>query len=137
MKTQKTKASVQAFVAAITDAQRKKDCKAVIGMMKKATGEAPAMWGTSIVGFGKYHYKYPSGREGDFLITGLSPRKDSLTLYITPGFSQYRDLLAKLGKYKLGKSCLYIKKLDDVDVPTLEQLITQSVADMRERYASS
>ncbi|MCO5207271.1 MAG: DUF1801 domain-containing protein, partial [Anaerolineae bacterium] len=90
------------------------------------TGEPGALWGTSIVGFGTYHYKYASGREGDWFVTGFSPRKQNMTLYIMPGFEQYNDLLSKLGKHKTGKSCLYINKLDDVDLDVLRELVAQS-----------
>ena len=103
-------------------------------MMREATGKRAKMWGSSIVGFGEYHYKYASGREGDFMIVGFSPRKSSLTLYIMPGFSGYKDDLAKLGKYKTGKSCLYIKRLDDVDEKVLKRLIRKSVREMKKKY---
>ena len=96
-------------------------------MMADITGEKPVMWGPSVVGFGSYHYKYASGREGDWMITGFSPRKQALTLYIMPGFDRYDDLMVKLGKYKTGKSCLYINKLEDVDKNILHELIAHSV----------
>ena len=92
------------------------------------------MWGTSIVGFGEYHYKYESGREGDFLITGFSPRKSAFTIYIMPGFARYEALMDKLGKHRTGKSCLYINRLDDVDLSVLEELVTRSVEYMTEKY---
>ena len=130
LKTKKTKASVTGFLEKITDEQRRKDCQTVLNLMKQATGEEPKMWGSSIVGFGTYHYRYASGREGDWPIIGFSPRKTDLTLYIMPNLDKFESLLAKLGKYKTGKSCLYIKKLDDVDVPVLEKLITKSVEKM-------
>jgi hypothetical protein len=135
-KTRATALSVSKFVAAITDDTRRKDCKAVVALMKKVTGERPTMWGTSMVGFGKYHYKYASGREGDHFLTGVSPRKGSLTLYIMPGFDRYATLLGKLGKHKTAKSCLYLNKLADVDLKTLETLIDRSVKEMRRRYPS-
>ena len=103
-------------------------------MMRKATGKRAKMWGPSIVGFGTYHYKYASGREGDFLMTGFSPRKQALTVYVIPGFEHFETLMKKLGKYKTGKSCLYIKRLSDVDEKILEQLINRSVKYMREHY---
>ncbi len=103
-------------------------------MMRKATGKRAKMWGPSIVGYGKYHYKYASGREGDFILTGFSPRKQNLVVYIMPGFSPFTSLMKKLGKYKTGKSCLYISKLDDIDESVLDQLIKMSVKLMRERY---
>ena len=130
LKTKKTKASVTAFLNRITDEQRRKDCQTVLNLMKQATGEEPRMWGSSIVGFGQYHYRYASGREGEWPIIGFSPRKTDLTLYIMPGFEKSESLMAKLGKYKTGKSCLYIKKLEDVEVPVLKKLIATSVERM-------
>jgi hypothetical protein len=127
LKTKKTKASVSAFLDKITDEQRRKDCQTVLNLMKQATGEEPKMWGSSIVGFGTYHYRYASGREGDWPIIAFSPRKTDLTLYIVPGFQKFESLMAKLGKYKTGVSCLYIKKLDDVEIPVLKKLIAKSV----------
>ena len=103
-------------------------------MMRRITGKPPKMWGTSIVGYGKYHYKYKSGREGDWFITGFAPRKQNLTIYIMPGFTRYPDIMKKLGKYKLGVSCLYIKSLADIDEKLLSELIEKSVFDMREMY---
>lgn len=132
-KTTATKASVSDFLARIDDEARRSDCTKIVALMEKVTGERPTLWGTSIVGFGKYHYRYDSGREGDFFLTGVSPRKDSLTLYITPGFDEHGALLGKLGKFKTGKSCLYIKKLADVDMKTLETLVARSVRQMRDR----
>jgi hypothetical protein len=99
--------------------------------MSTVTGAEPAMWGSSIVGFGHYHYKYQSGREGEFFLTGFSPRKQNLTLYITSGFDQYGELMQALGKYKTGKSCLYIKSMADISLPVLTDLIERSVAHMR------
>ena len=127
LKTKKTKASVNAFLNKITDEQRRKDCQTILNLMKQATGEEPKMWGSSIVGFGTYHYRYASGREGDWPIIAFSPRKTDLTLYIMPGFEKFESLMAKLGTYKTGVSCLYIKKLDDVEIPVLKKLIAKSV----------
>jgi hypothetical protein len=127
LKTKKTKASVAAFLKKIADPQRRKDCQTVLDLMKHATGEEPKMWGSSIVGFGTYHYRYASGREGDWPIIAFSPRKTDLTLYITPGFEKAEPLMAKLGKYKTGVCCLYIKKLDDIEIPVLKKLIAKSV----------
>lgn len=127
LKTRETQASVSAFLKSIPDKARREDALAVASMMEAVTREKPKMWGTSIVGFGSQHYKYASGREGDWFRTGFSPRKDSLTIYITSAFEQYPDLMAKLGKYKTGKSCLYIKRLSDVDQKTLKQLIARSL----------
>ena len=127
LKTQKTDAAVDAFIDSVDDESKRADCRVVSDMMGEITGEEAAMWGTSIVGFGSYHYKYASGREGDWMLTGFSPRKQSLTLYIMSGFSEYTSLLAKLGKHKTGKSCLYIKKLEDVDLSVLRELVERSV----------
>lgn len=128
LKTKKTSARVPTFIDSIPDETIRKDCLAILKLMREATGEEPAMWGSSIVGFGTYHYKYESGREGDWFLTGFSPRKQNLTLYIIPGFAKYDTLLAKLGKFKTGKSCLYIKKLADVDFDTLRKLVKESVS---------
>lgn len=136
LKTTETSASVAHFLDSIEDDQRRADCKAVSKIMQKATGAKPKMWGASIVGFGNVHYKYASGREGDWMITGFSPRKDSLTLYLMSGVEQHAVLLKKLGKHKLGKGCLYIKTLSDVDTATLEELIKASVARVRQMYPS-
>jgi hypothetical protein len=133
-KTQATGASVTAFINAIDDKQKRADARKVAALMRKATGKRAKMWGPSIVGYGTYHYKYASGREGDFLITGFSPRKQALTVYVIPGFEHFETLMKKLGKYKTGKSCLYIKRLSDVDEKILEQLINRSVKYMREHY---
>ncbi len=133
-KTVETGASVTAFLNGVDDPKRRADCKKVAAMMRTATGARAKMWGTSIVGFGRYRYRYASGREGEFMLTGFSPRKRDLTLYIMPGFSGYPTLMKKLGKYKTGKSCLYIRRLDDVDEAVLQQLIDASVRHMREKY---
>ena len=133
-KTKPNKASAAAFIKGIEDKQQRSDVKKVVAMMREATGSRATMWGTNIVGFGRYHYKYDSGREGDFMITGLSPRKQALTLYIIPGFGHFESLMSKLGKYKTGKSCLYIRRLSDVDEKVLRQLIVGSVKYMRKNY---
>jgi hypothetical protein len=127
LKTKKTTASVPAFLAAIADPQRRADAKKVAAMMKAATGTTPKMWGTSIVGYGSQHYKYASGREGDWPRIAFSPRKDALTLYITSSFEQYSELMARLGKFKTGKSCLHIKRLTDIDTTVLKQLLTRAL----------
>jgi hypothetical protein len=126
-KTRPTTQSVSAFIASIDDDQRRKDAKKLLALMKKVTGKPAKMWGPSIVGFGSYHYVYDSGHEGDACVAGFSPRKSALTIYVMPGFSEYGPLLKKLGKVKTGKACLYIKKLDDIDMPTLETLVSRSV----------
>lgn len=136
-KTVETDSSVERFIAQVADEQKRKDSREMIGLMKEITGSEPRMWGSSLVGFGKYHYKYASGREGDFFITGFSPRKTAFTLYIIPGFERYQDLMSKLGPYKTGKSCLYIKSLDAVDRGVLKEIISDSVACMREKYECS
>ena len=133
-KTKPGKASVTAFMNSIEDKQKRLDAKKVAGMMREATGSRARMWGANIVGFGEYHYKYDSGREGDFMITGFSPRKQALTLYVIPGFKHFEPLMDKLGKYKTGKSCLYLKRLADVDENVLKQLIEGSVKHMRKNY---
>ncbi len=133
-KTKPNKASVTAFIGSIEDEQRRRDVKRVAAMMREATGSPATMWGANIVGYGTYHYKYESGREGDFMITGFSPRNQALTLYIIPGFTHFKSLMGKLGKYKTGKSCLYIKRLSDVDEKVLKRLIVGSVKHMRENY---
>ena len=127
LKTKKTNADVEKFLNTVSDEQRRKDCFKLVDLMKAATKSDPAMWGTSIVGFGRHQYKYDSGRALEWFVIGFSPRKQDLTLYIMPGVERYPELMKKLGKYKTGRSCLYIKKLEDVDLPTLEQLIKQSV----------
>lgn len=112
-KTVANKLSVHSFLNSVQDDKKRKEAKLIDKLMKEITGEKAIMWGTSIIGYGSYHYQYESGREGDFMKVGFSPRKSNLTLYIMPGFERYSSLMQKLGKFKLGKSCLYIKKLDD------------------------
>ena len=133
LKTKPNKLSVEKFLNSIKDEQKRKDSFQVLEMMKKITKEEPIMWGTSIVGFGKYHYKYESGREGDWFLTGFSPRKQNLTLYIMSGFKRYNELMKKLGKHKTGSSCLYINKLDDIDLKVLKELISESVKYMKNK----
>jgi len=133
-KTQITKASVEGFLNKVPDDKKKADSYTVLEMMKRLSGKDPQMWGPSLVGFGSYHYKYESGREGDFFRVGFSPRKQALTVYIMPGFERFTELMDKLGKYKTGKSCLYIKKLEDVEMPVLEELVVKSLEYMAEKY---
>ena len=128
LKTKKNAASVEDFLAAIEGEQRQADSRTIVDLMKKITGDEPAMWGGSIVGCGSHHYKYDRGREGDWMKVGFAPRKQSLTLYIMSGFKRFDELMAKLGKHSTGKSCLYIKKLEDVDMGVLEELMRESVA---------
>ena len=131
-KTQPTTKSVPEFLEQIEDPKRRADCIAVAGLMEKLSGSKPKMWGDSIVGFGDYHYKSASGREGDWFLTGFSPRKQNLTLYIMGYLEYYPDHLEKLGKFKNGKGCLYIKKLEDIDMEVLETLITTSIVHLKE-----
>jgi hypothetical protein len=134
LKTQPTKSSVTDFINNVSDEQRRKDCKEVVKIMKEVTGAKPVMWGSSIVGFGRHLYKYASGREGEWPVAAFSPRKNDLTIYFMPGFQDDTDLMSRLGKYKTGKSCLYLKTLADVDANALRKLIEKSVdalADMR------
>jgi hypothetical protein len=132
-KTKPTKLSVAAYIAALTDETKRADAKALVKLMQKATGEKPAMWGPTIVGFGTYHYTYESGREGDMPLVGFSPRKAATVLYGMRASGDAEGLLAKLGKHTTGKGCLYIKKLADVDQKVLEALAVKSVAAMRSR----
>ena len=134
LKTRRTAASPAAFVTRIPDERKRRDAKALLALMKRVTGSRPEMWGSSIVGFGRYHYKYESGWEGDWFLTGFSPRKQSLTVYLMSGFKPYSDLLAQLGKHKTGAGCLYVKSLDDVDLGILAKLIRRSVRDTETRY---
>jgi hypothetical protein len=134
LKTKKTAASVKDFLNRVPNERKRKDSFAVLKLMQEVTGAKPAMWGPSIVGFGQYHYKYASGREGDMPLAGFSPRKQALTLYITAGFDGYGELLGKLGKYKTGKACLYINKLEDVDLATLKEMVRRSVGHMARKY---
>jgi len=136
-KTRETDADPRAFLATVQDDQKRADSQKLLKMMEKASGEPPKMWGDSLIGFGSYHYKYESGREGDFLLTGFSPRKANISIYIMPGFEPYEDELAKLGKHKLGRACLYIKRLSDIDEEVLEQMVQDSVRRMRDMYPTS
>lgn len=133
-KTKATKASVTAFLNSIEPEQKRKDAKAIAKIMRNATGNRARMWGPSIVGYGKYHYRYDSGREGDFMRVGFSPRKQNLSVYVVPGFKGFKGLLNKLGKHKVGRSCLYINKLADVDVDVLTEIVEKSVKVMNKKY---
>jgi len=133
-KTTETNASVDDFLNKVADEKKRADSFEIKAMMERLTGHPAKMWGPAIVGFGVYHYKYDSGREGDFLKVGFSPRAQNLTLYIMPGFGRYEELMQKLGKYKTGKSCLYVKKLEDIDKSVLEELIKESYSYMTEKY---
>lgn len=126
-KTVQTNASVEGFIASIAHPKRQQDAGVLVDLFAKSTGFAPKMWGNSIVGFGQYHYRYATGREGDFLATGFSPRKSNLSIYIMPGYGDFSDILKNLGKHKLGKSCLYVNKLSDIDLDILAQLIAAGI----------
>jgi len=134
LKTKLNKSSVEKFLNGVKDEQKRLDSFKIMNMMKKITKEEPKMWGPSIVGFGSYHYKYESGHEGDMCIAGFSPRKNALTVYIMPGFDKFENLMKKLGKYKTGRSCLYIKRLEDVDLNILEKIISGSYKYMLAKY---
>lgn len=129
MAAQKTKpslTSVEEFVKAIDDPKRREDCLTLVALMKEITGSEPKMWGSSIVGFGDFHYRYESGHEGDTFVLGFSPRRDATTLYLGPGIERFRETLDQLGKFKTGKGCLYIRKLEDVDGSVLSKLLKQA-----------
>lgn len=132
-KTSPNDASVTAFLAAVDDAQRREDCRALVAMMSRITGQPAVMWGPSIVGFGTYHYRYESGREGDMAVTGFSPRSKDISIYLMAESPDQADLLARLGRHRMGKACLSIRRLSDVDVDVLEQLVSGSVAALRHR----
>ncbi len=134
LKTKLNDASVEEFIESVEDDVKREDCRTLLKVMSEITGEEPKMWGTSIVGFGLFHYKYASGREGDWMKTGFSPRKQNLTLYIMDGFGKYDELLAALGNHKTGKSCLYIKRLGDIDIKALKRLIKASVTHFDRKY---
>ncbi|GIV76871.1 DUF1801 domain-containing protein [Litorilinea aerophila] len=133
LKTRPTDGDVEAYLQAVPDPGKREDCFRLLRLMTEVTGEKPVLWGDSIVGFGRYHYRYASGHEGDWMLTGFAPRKQALTVYIMAGFDQYGDLLARLGKFKTGKSCLYLRRLDDVDLDVLAELVRRSVAHMSGR----
>jgi len=133
-KTKPTERPVEAFLDQVADEQVRDDCFAIARLMKKVTGAEAKMWGPSIVGFGQYHYKYDSGHEGYTCLTGFSPRKQNITLYVMPGADEHAGLLKKLGKHKAGKGCLYIKKLADIDTGVLEKLVARSVDTLKKKY---
>lgn len=134
LKTQVNDASVEDFLAAVPNARRREDSGRVLDLMREVTGEPARMWGDSIVGFGTYHYRYKSGREGDWPRTGFSPRKQYLAIYIMPGFAEYETLLSRLGKHRTSVSCLYINKLADVDMEVLREIVAGSYEEMARRY---
>jgi len=134
LKTKPTQASVNDFISSIADQQRRKDCQAVVRLMRQVTGEKPVMWGTSIVGFGRYTYHYDSGRELEWFSLGFSPRKNSLTLYLMAGFRSFPELMKKLGKHKTSQSSLYVSKLADIQQPVLKELLQRSHAATKKRW---
>jgi len=133
LKTKATGKSVEGFLDSVKDPTRREDCRRVAAIMTKATGAPPRMWGSAIVGFGDYRYRYASGKEGDWFLVGFSPRKDNLTLYMTAWLKDHDALVEKLGKVKRGGGCLYVNRLDDVHLPTLTRLVQASVAGLRQR----
>lgn len=134
-KTRETQASVADYLSAIPDEARRKDCEALTKLMSRATKERPKMWGTGIVGFGSYHYKYDSGREGDSCLTGFAARKGDISIYLLAAFPGRNELLAKLGRHKTGKGCLYLGTLSEVDLKVLEQLVSSSAAERKRLHA--
>jgi hypothetical protein len=134
LKTQPTDEDVAAFLAAVADPQRRADCEQLVAMMSRATGAPPRLWGSSIVGFGSYRYQYDSGRAGQWCEVGFSPRKGDLSVYLMAGFDGLDEALARLGRHKLGKSCLYVKRLADVDLAVLQAMIDHAVAEIRRRH---
>lgn len=133
-KTEPTGKAVEKYLAAIKDSERQTACEKIADMMAKVTRREARMWGAAIVGYGSYHYKYASGREGDFMITGFSNRAQNISVYVMDGFPIHAELMEKLGKFKTGKSCLYIKRLEDIHFPTLRKIIAASVKNMRAKY---
>ena len=136
LKTKQTEASVEEYLDTIDDPRRRADCAAISELLKKVTKCEPRMWGPSIVGFGSYHYRYPTGHEGDACLVGFSSRKPEIVLYISDSFESREKLLQELGKHRTGKVCVYIKRLSDIDVGVLEKLVKASVAEVRRRYPS-
>ncbi|MCY4060505.1 MAG: DUF1801 domain-containing protein [Gammaproteobacteria bacterium] len=134
LKTRPTASSVDAFIDTVDDEYKRSECRTIARLMAEIAGAEGVMWGSSIVGFGSYHYRYASGREGDFFEAGFSPRKRALTIYVMAGFAEYEDLLARLGKHSTGKSCLYVKRLADVDLAVLREMLVRSVAYIRAKY---
>lgn len=136
-KTTVTSVSPVTFIDTLDDPQRQADARTLLKFFGRITGWKPKMWGPGIIGFGSYHYRYESGREGDSPVTGFSPRKASLVVYVMPGYTGFSDALARLGKHKIGKSCLYINKLSDVDLDVLEDIVRRGVEQMKEKYPVS
>jgi hypothetical protein len=135
LKTKPNDQSVEEYLTRVDDDKKRQDSTTILALMKEVTGAEPRMWGDSIIGFGSYRYKYASGRQGEWFLTGFAPRKRNLTLYIMSGFAEYDDLLGRLGKFKTGKSCLYVNKLEDIDLPKLKELVEKSVRHMEQSSA--
>lgn len=133
-KTKPTASNVGAYLEAIPEEGRRRDCQQLAALMERVTGCPPVLWGTSIVGFDRYHYRYASGHEGDSCVVGFAARKGDISLYLMGGYEGAEALLARLGKHRTGKACLYIKRLEDVQLPVLEQLVARAVAFIRARY---
>jgi hypothetical protein len=134
VKTKRNNASVAGFLATISDTKKRQDSQALLRLMRQVTGRQPRMWGPSIIGFGSYHYKYDSGREGDWFLTGFSPRKQNMTVYIMPGFDRYPGLIKRLGRFKTGKACLYFRRLEEINREVLKRLIAESVQYLTTKY---
>lgn len=134
LKTQPYDRDIPEFLSKVEEPQKREDCFTLLELMKEETGEEPQYWHNNMVGFGQYHYRYATGTEGDWFLTGFSPRKQSLTIYIMAGFERYDELMTNLGKYKTGKSCLYVKRLSDIDQKILRELVSESVAYLRDKY---
>jgi len=134
LKTKPTACSVRAYLDTIGDEHRRQDCEALLSLMQRVTGHEPKMWGPSIVGFGSYHYKYASGHEGDACLVGFSSRAGAISLYVMAGFEGREQLLAALGKHRIGKACLYVTRTSDISLPVLEELVANSVAEIKRRY---
>lgn len=134
MKTKPGDADVSQYLDSIEHPGRREDARVLLDLMREASGEEPVLWGTSIIGYGNYHYRYDSGHEGDFFLTGFAPRKANMVVYIMPGYTDYSHLLEKLGKHRIGKSCLYLGRLKSVDLDVLREIVEHSVQYMREKY---
>lgn len=136
LKSQPYERNIPQFLATVADEQKREDCFTLLDLMKKATGEPPQYWHNNMVGFGQYHYRYASGHEGNWFLTGFSPRKKNLTIYIMSGFEHYQELMERLGTYKTGTSCLYVNRLNDIDLKVLETVVKKSVIYLRDKYES-
>jgi hypothetical protein len=133
-KTKVTEVSVTEFLSQVEPERRREDAQRLDGIFREVSGFAPRMWGPSMIGYGRYHYKYKSGREGDSLATGFAPRKANLVVYILPGYTDFSAILSRLGKHKIGKSCLYINKLDDIDIGVLKELVAAGIEDLNKHW---